>query len=1001
MISGESSIKRINVDFPSALVPRWGQYCGPGWSAGQANADMTIEELRQGLVQQVKNLNGEIVDSILDAACKEHDISYALAKGRPDESIRVAQADIEFLSTLGKSYSSLTAVEKPYAAMAIAAFEAKLVFDGLSIISDEIQSQIKAIVEEYLEKTSGIEPFFLIQRGPSTHSITTNAEGDLIVSEENNGELVNLTLGKEAQDIEFLSWQVDESGDLVDSIQIKKSIGSSSAELTRFDQSGERMTGIIIGSVTEEKLDQFDEFALLSRQISGAIEASLPEELAIDAVDQNLAPVIDFEMALGGLQALDAWFDNLDPILNEPFLWEKVDSSLENFWNFGNDETFAAFDLGGVIDDMSWRPDFWADDWTSPSINPWVSDFSADTDFFIPDPLFDFGILGGQSEPVMPSFTSAPDPWGSSISFPDWSFSFIDPLVLKIGGGQVHTTNRAASTVMFDMNGDGEKEKTGWITADHAFLVRDKNNNGQVDDITEMFSERMSATAHTGFGALAELDTKRNSRIDKNDKAFADLRLWTDINANGTTESGELHKLARFGIQSIDLKQVQDRNQYDNGNMVLSSASYTASRGGRSYTGEVAEVLFNYGEHAPVTNIFISDQATALRTADGRVIEVLRDDRAQKVNASMSGVNILIGEKGDVLSAGNAGQSLLIGNGGAILNGNAGAVHFIVNGSQNIVNTGTGHSVVDVQGDANTVNAAKGTVEVAVDGSRNTISIGDGATVSLGGSSNTLTVAQKSKGNQINIQGSNQVVSASNAAIDIEAHASVKLNGKTNAITMQGDATLTGKASGGTLTVLGEGNIATLADAFVAVTEGSALTLTGGKQQVVLAGDASLTMTSNAKGSTIHVFGQNNQLTASKATIQLDEGAGLALNGSGSKITLTGDADFTGSGAGHVVEVYGTDNQVNVSQSNIYEHARADVVLTGLGNKLKVTQENSLAVRQEIQVLGQTERTLQQAWDRYQQMADARLDKDEAVPVIAEPLAKLIGVNVTNEVIAP
>lgn len=955
MIPGQVAVKRVDVDFPSNFVPRWGLYCGPGWSAGQANANLDYETMKAGEVLQVRNAVGKFEDSNLDLACKEHDLAYKAAEGRPDEAKLIMQADIQLISRVANSYSSLEPIERPYAAMVFAGFVAKLPYDGVSLLTSGVKSQINEILSDILEGSTPQDPFIMIYEGSIKHSIGSDSEGNIVLSRSDEHELMQLTFDSQLTEATFIQQQRDESGRTVESTAIYADRDSSTFELAHTRDAVEDLRGVIVGPITQEKLDQFSELGSLALNLPKQTDIPTSDINTVDMISRNLFKALDVQIPTEDLHQFHDWFNELDPILIEPYLWEAVDTSLQNFWNFGNDDTLAAFDLGGIIDDTNWRDDFWADDWMPPAVDPWFGDLSVGTDFSIPDPVFDIDFFSGDSG----SFS------GDS-SFSDGWFSFIDPLVLKIGGGSVHTTNLSASKVMFDMDGDGKKEKTGWITADHAFLVRDKNNNGKIDGISEMFSEKMSPTAHTGFGALAELDTKRNGRIDKNDKAFADLRLWTDINANGITDAGELHMLSRFGIQSIDLNQTQSRNQYDNGNMVLSTASFTGERKGKSYTGEVAEVLFNFGDHAPIVKVYLSDQASALRTADGKVIERLHDDVSQKANASLSGVNVLIGEAGDVLNAGNAGQSLLIGNGGSTLNGNSGSVHFIVNGSQNIVNTGKGLSLIEVFGDANTINANKGDVELRVDGSRNKITIGSGAEVDLGGTANTLTAAAKSKDNEISVSGADQIINVSKADITLLSNASVALSGKDNDILMTGSATLNGKATGGSLMVSGSGNVATLSDAFVALTEGAALTLTGSKQQVVLAGDASLIMNGNAKDSTIHVFGDGNHLSANKAKINLDNCAGLELMGSGGKIILTGDATFKSSGTGHVIDVYRTDNELQVDRSTVNEHGLADLTLIGVGNALKVTKDTSPVVPYDMLALGKIDQALDQIWLTYE-----------------------------------
>lgn len=971
-MEGGARIPAFDLGFIEEKIPIFGLWCGPGYSAGQRGTSFDLSFTK---VAEVPDGNGNFVDSKLDLLCQNHDRSYLLASGLSNEASLKAEADAVFLREITQAYESLTPSEKPYALQAFAAFAVKsIVVNVPSVVTSYIGNGISNAASFLQKNTSRTDPFVLLSGEAESHSILVDTDGNIVLEYSNNQEATTIKIDSELEKIDLIKQYLDPSSEGQREMKIQMNLESSVSELTYSTDGVIDLKGVIMGPLTQEKLDQFSKLGSLALDLASLQEVSSSDTESNNATSWQLFDSFDISLDPYALDEFDTWFDTLDPILIEPYQWERVDSSLENFWYYGNDQSLAAYDLGSVIQEVNWRPDFWADDWEQPIIDPWFSYAGPEAYDYFPEPVYYAAPYGGTSD-YGSSYS-----WGTDFSYygssgfssqSDFFFSYIDPLVLKLGGGAVHTTNLSGSKVRFDMDGDGDRDKTGWISADHGFLVIDKNKNGKIDNVSEMFSEQMSARASTGFAALAELDNKRNGRIDKNDKAFADLRLWTDINANGVTDTGELHKLGRFGIQSIDLNRIEERNQYDNGNMVLSTTSYTGVRKGISYTGEVAEVLFNFGDHAPVAHVYLSDQATALRTADGKVIEVLKDAGAQKVNASLSGVNVLIGGAGDVLNAGNAGQSLLIGNGGATLNGNDGSVHFIVNGSQNVVNTGTGTSFIEVHGDANTINASKGEVDIEVDGSRNKISIGSYAKVDLGGTANTLTAVAKSKDSEITVSGGGHTIHASNADISIEADASVTLNGKNNDISMAGDATLAGNASGGTLTVAGDNNKATLTGAFIAVTEGAELNLTGAKHQVVLAGDAELVMTSTGKGTTISVFGEDNQLTVSAATITLDEGAGLELTGTGSKITLTGDARLETQGYGHVIEVYGTGNALDVDRSKVYEHAFADMELIGVGNMVKVTSDYSPAVTTETKVLAGTERALQQAWDRFDATVDA------------------------------
>lgn len=74
--------------------------------------------------------------------------------------------------------------------------------------------------------------------------------------------------------------------------------------------------------------------------------------------------------------------------------------------------------------------------------------------------------------------------------------------------------------------------------------------------------------AHNGFDALIDLDTNSNAdgRLDHNDAAYQLLRMWFDVNHNGTSEPSELVPLSQVGIKAILLAYATDskRDRYGN-----------------------------------------------------------------------------------------------------------------------------------------------------------------------------------------------------------------------------------------------------------------------------------------------------------------------------------------------------------------------------------------------------------------------------------------------------
>ncbi len=125
----------------------------------------------------------------------------------------------------------------------------------------------------------------------------------------------------------------------------------------------------------------------------------------------------------------------------------------------------------------------------------------------------------------------------------------IDPLVIDLDGDGIETTELATSGVYFDLDQDLFAERTGWIGADDGFLVRDRNGNGRIDDISEMFG----GVGRSGFADLAALDSNGDGRITKADLLWSTLKVWRDRDGDGETDAGELLSLDALGITEIGL----------------------------------------------------------------------------------------------------------------------------------------------------------------------------------------------------------------------------------------------------------------------------------------------------------------------------------------------------------------------------------------------------------------------------------------------------------------
>ena len=175
-----------------------------------------------------------------------------------------------------------------------------------------------------------------------------------------------------------------------------------------------------------------------------------------------------------------------------------------------------------------------------------------------------------------------------------------DPILFDLGGGVQLTSAR--NGVNFTFFNKAKQAMTPWTVAGvhEAWLALDLNNDRRIDGGWELFSNAMSqdgpTAGWTGFSALAQFDKPAHGGngdgvIDRNDRVFPYLLLWSDLNHNGISEPNELTSLGAAGVIRIDLKTVPAHYTDAYGNQIRNRAHIATEERGYGKDHWVYDVI--------------------------------------------------------------------------------------------------------------------------------------------------------------------------------------------------------------------------------------------------------------------------------------------------------------------------------------------------------------------------------------------------------------------------
>ena len=163
------------------------------------------------------------------------------------------------------------------------------------------------------------------------------------------------------------------------------------------------------------------------------------------------------------------------------------------------------------------------------------------------------------------------------------------PIVLDLDGDGVELVPLEKSTALYDINGDGSRERMAWVAPDDGFLAYDANRDGAIAGKDELSFLTYVESAETDLEGLRYFDTDGDGQLDPDDAKWGMFRVWRDLDQDGESEPGELRSLDKAGITSVGLTSDSVKREVA-GSTVYGEGTYVGPDGPRSFWDVVLRV---------------------------------------------------------------------------------------------------------------------------------------------------------------------------------------------------------------------------------------------------------------------------------------------------------------------------------------------------------------------------------------------------------------------------
>lgn len=163
----------------------------------------------------------------------------------------------------------------------------------------------------------------------------------------------------------------------------------------------------------------------------------------------------------------------------------------------------------------------------------------------------------------------------------DGGGGFLFPILIDLDGDGADVVSVSNSRVVFESDSGGPLWRAGWFGSDDGLLALDRDGDGIINKLSEISFVNDLEGASTDLEGLAAFDDNSDGVFDGLDEAWADFRIWRDLNQNGVGTEEELFTLDELGIAGINLtlSAVEESTDGYSDSVLLNSAEIIRADG--------------------------------------------------------------------------------------------------------------------------------------------------------------------------------------------------------------------------------------------------------------------------------------------------------------------------------------------------------------------------------------------------------------------------------------